>query len=105
LTPEQGVLAFSADNSLVLVTTAPWVDGVPTHLAVIDFRANKLKWKYEGPEVLGGFLAQPDGSGFAIGLKGSGQMKLTAGEDPLRDILIVSNAMESKIPGRYAPAW
>jgi hypothetical protein len=101
LKPEQGVLAFSADDSLALVTTSPWVDGVPTHFAVIDVKSGKVRWTYEGQEVLGSFLGQPDGNGFVIALKGSGQ-----GQDPARDLLIVrGDGTETKIPDRYVPAW
>jgi hypothetical protein len=101
LAPGQEVLSFSADNSLVLVTTSPWVDGVPTRLEVIDVKSGKARWTYEGQEVLGSFLAQPDGNGFVIALKGSGQ-----GQDPARDLLIVrGDGTETKIPDRYVPAW
>jgi hypothetical protein len=101
LAPDQEVLSFSANNSLVLVTTSPWVDGVPTRLVVIDVKSGTARWTYEGQEVLGSFLAQPDGNGFVIALKGSGQ-----GQDPARDLLIVrGDGTETKIPDRYVPAW
>ena len=101
LSPEKGVVTFSGDDSLVLVTTTPLVDGVATALAVIETRSGQVRWTYQGSEVLGGFLAEPDGPYFTIALKGTGQVT-----GPERDILIVrASGSEIKISGRYVPTW
>ena len=101
LTPEKAVLAFSGDDSLVLVNTTPWVDGVPTHFAVIDVQSGQVRWVYEGQEVLGRFLAEPDGPYFTIALKGTGQVT-----GPERDILIIhGDGSQTTLPGRYVPTW
>ena len=56
-------------------------------------------WTYIGSQTYGAFIAQPDGSGFAIGFK-------LASDDPLNDVVIVrGDGTEIKIPGRYVPAW
>ncbi len=103
LDPSMAVLAFSGNDSLVLVTTASWVGGQPIHLAVIDLRSGQALWRYDGPETLGSFLAEPDGTGFAIALK---VLPLHVPDDPKSDVLIVhSDGTTTQIPGRYATTW
>ena len=97
------VLAFSGDDSLVLVTTSPWIGGKPIHLATIDLRNNQVLWHYDGPETLGSFLAQPDGTSFAIALK---VLPLHVPDDPLSDVLIAhGDGTTTTIPGRYGTTW
>jgi len=124
--PAMGVLAFSHDNSLVLVTTSPWVPGRLAHLAIVDVKSQQVVWRYDGPEGLGirGYLVeQPDsqdrtiGLGFAIALKVNPPAASPCGgtvktacpplvEDPLSDILIVEgNGTVTTIPGRHVTAW
>jgi hypothetical protein len=124
LDPAMGVLAFSRDNSLVLVTTAPWIQGRPAHLAVVDVKSTQIIWRYDGPEGLGGFLAEPGGNldaafgpGFAIALTVNPPQVTPCGgtsktpchavvEDPARDILIVhSNGSVTQVAGRHVTAW
>jgi hypothetical protein len=103
LDPSMSVLAFSGNDSLVLVTTAPWLGGSPIHLAVIDLRDNRALWRYDGPEGLGGYLAEPDGALFVIALK---SVPNHTPDDPLRDVLIVQgDGTTIPIPGRYATTW
>jgi hypothetical protein len=103
LDPTMNVLAFSGDDSLVLVTTSPWVGGQPIHLAVIDLRSGGSVCRYDGPETLGAFTAEPDGTGFAVALK---VLPLHVPDDPLSDILIMhSDGSTTTISGRYAPTW
>jgi hypothetical protein len=106
LDPAMGVLAFSNDNSLVLVTTSPWIQGRPAHIAIVDVKTQQVVWRYDGPYGLGGFLVeQPDsqhrtGLGFALALKS------VPVEGPVSEILIVhGNGSVSSIPGRHITAW
>jgi hypothetical protein len=103
LDPSMSVLAFSGDDSAVLVTTSPWIGGQPIHLATVDLRNNQVLWRYDGPETLGSFLAEPDGTGFAVALK---VLPLHVPDDPLSDVLIVhGDGTTAQIPGRYATTW
>jgi hypothetical protein len=120
LDPAMGVLAFSHDNSLVLVTTSPsLVLGQAAHLAIVDVKSQQVVWRYDGPEGLGGVLVeQPDsqdrtiGLGFVIALKivpatasPCGTTPQTAC-DPLSDILIVQgNGTVTHVAGRHVTAW
>ncbi len=124
LDPAMGVLAFSRDNALVLVTTAPSVQGRASHLAVVDLKSQQIIWRYDGPEELGGFLAEQGGNldaafgpGFAIALTivpppatPCGSTPQTAcqslSQDLLRDILIVhGNGSVTRVAGRHETAW
>jgi hypothetical protein len=124
LDPAMGVLAFSRDNALVLVTTAPSVQGRASHLAVVDLKSQQMIWRYDGPEELGGFLAEQGGNldaafgpGFAIALTivpppatPCGSTPQTAcqslSQDLLRDILIVhGNGSVTRVAGRHETAW
>jgi hypothetical protein len=103
LDPTMSVLGFSGDDSLALVTTAPWLGGSPIHLALIDFRSGLVVCRYDGPEGLGSFLAEPDGSGFAITLR---VVPNHVPDDPLGDVLIFhGDGTTTTISGRYATTW
>src|SRR5205823_8343805 len=69
LDPKYGVIAFSGDNSRVLVNTSPWASGAKTHLAVIEVSTGKVLWSYNGDQELGGWYRDPAGSAFAVMLK------------------------------------
>lgn len=66
LDPSIGVLAFSADNRTVLVSTSPWASGIATHLAVMDVATGGILWTYDGDQELAGFFVAPTGTGFAV---------------------------------------
>jgi hypothetical protein len=100
LPPTMGVLAFDGDDSLVLVTTTPWVGGQPTALAVIDVHSGQTLWTYTGPGMFGNALAQPGGRDFAI------YVRKPNVEDPLTDLMIVhADGTATDFPRRYTPAW
>jgi hypothetical protein len=100
LDPSIGVLAFSSDNTLVLVTTTPWVGGTPVHLAVVELQSGKTVWTYEGPEQFGSSVAQPGGSGFAL------LLRPVSGTGPAADVVIVSaDGAWTQLPRRYEPTW
>jgi hypothetical protein len=100
LAPTMGVLAFNSDDSLVVVTTTPWVGGQPTALAVIDVHSGQSIWTYSGPGMFGNALAQPGGRDFAI------YVRKPAVEDPLTDLMIVhADGTATDFPRRYTPAW
>ena len=102
LDPSLGVLAFGSNGLSVLVTTSPWIGQQAIHLAVLDFRSGYVLWRYDGPETLGTYLAEPGitGPGFAIGLK-----EITGTDDPLSDVVIVGGKGETKLTGRYNLLW
>lgn len=101
LDPSMGVLAFSSDDSLVLVTTTPWVGGLPTQLAVIDLRSGQALWHYNGPDMFGSSVAQPGGRDFALVLKDPLTDKQTYG-----DLVIVhADGTATDFPRRYEPTW
>jgi hypothetical protein len=103
LDPSMSVLAFNGDDSLALVTTAPWLGGSLIHLAVIDFRSGRVVCRYDGPEELRSFLAEPDGTGFAITLR---VLSTHVPEDPMSDVLIFhGDGSTTTISGRYVPTW
>ncbi len=100
LDPSMGVLAFNSDDSLVLVTTTPWVGGLPTQLAVIDLASGQTLWRYDGPDMFGTVVAQPGGRDFTLALRNP---KV---DDRLADITIVrADGTASQLPQRYQPTW
>jgi hypothetical protein len=115
LDPTMAVLAFSGDDSLVLVNTSLSIGAI--HLALIDLRSSQVLWRYDGPEGLGSYLAQPDGTAFAVALKvvplhpsPCGTTPQTAcravPDDPLSDVQIVhGDGTTTAIPGRHVTTW
>ncbi|TMD34141.1 MAG: hypothetical protein E6I89_16405 [Chloroflexi bacterium] len=66
LDPTYDVVAFSHDNSLVLVTTTPWASGIKTHLAAIEIATGRVVWRYDGDQELAGVFTEPTGAAFAV---------------------------------------
>ncbi|HEV2027221.1 MAG TPA: hypothetical protein VGS16_01660, partial [Candidatus Dormibacteraeota bacterium] len=100
LDPSMGVLEFNSDDSLVLVTTTPWVGNQPTALALIDLRSGQALWHYTGPNMFGGVVALPGGRDFAIYVRKPGV------QDPLTDLMIVhADGTAVDFPRRYQPTW
>jgi hypothetical protein len=100
LPPTMGVLAFNSDDSLVLVTTTPWVGGLPTALAVIDVQSGQTIWTYSGPGMFGNAIAEPNGRDFAIYVRNPNV------NDPLTDLMIVhADGTATDFPRRFQPAW
>jgi hypothetical protein len=100
LDPSQGVLAFNSDNSLVLVTTSPWVGGLPTKLAVIDLRSGTTIWTYDGPDMFGSSLAEPGGRDFALVLRAPDATGLAG------DVVIVhGDGTSLAMPGLRLATW
>jgi hypothetical protein len=93
-----GVLGFSSDNSVALVTTSPWAAQVPTHLALIEVQTGKVLWRYEGSMELAAFLAQPNGRKLAVMLKGTAER----GMHPSVNVILLNNdGSSAAIPGWY----
>jgi len=69
LEPTIGVRGFSADDSLMLVTTSPWASGVKTNMAAIEVATGKVVWHTEAADEFSGFFTEPLGAGFAIMFK------------------------------------
>jgi len=96
----EAVLAFSGDDSLALVTTAPLVGGQVSSLATIDLRTGNLIWHDQGTAPFVWFLARPGGTDFALWYRTRGAQDLTG------DILIVhADGSASKLPRPYQPTW
>ena len=96
----EAVLAFSGDDSLALVSTAPLVSGQASSLATIDLRTGNLIWHDQGTATFGWFLARSGGTDFALWYRTGGGQNLTG------DILIVhADGSVSKLPRPYQPTW
>jgi hypothetical protein len=106
LDPSIGVLAFSGDDSLVLVDSHPLVVGQPTLLSVIDVRNGRpLPWQDQGVSALGGFAAQPGGRDFAIALTMLGTNSPGAKGQEATILIIHGDGSVSKLPGLSIPTW
>lgn len=66
-----GVLAFSADDSIALVSTTPWAAGIASNVALVKVSTATSYWQAGGDE-LSAFLVQPAGKGFALFFKSVG---------------------------------
>jgi hypothetical protein len=71
LDPSTSVLAFSADDSLVVVSRQPTTG--PGQLEVLNWRSGKLIWTYQLSqfESPASYLAALSGGDFAIAMRGS----------------------------------
>jgi hypothetical protein len=98
LDPSIGVLGFSSDNSMALVTTSPWAAGVPTHMALIEVQTGRVLWRYAGSQELAGFLAQPNGKGFAVMLKGTADSSM---HPSVSVVMVRGDGSAIAIPGSY----
>jgi hypothetical protein len=106
LDPSMGVLAFSGDDSLVLVDSHPLVVGQPTLLSVIDVRSGKaLPWQDQGTSALGGFVAQPGGRDFALAFTNLGTNSPGAKGQAASILIIHGDGSVSKFPGLSVPTW
>lgn len=99
LDPTLGVLSFSSDDTLALVTTSPQLNGNPTHLAVVDLSTGTIVWRYDGDEWLAGFLSGPARTGFAIMFQSPTD---TGGSHPKVSVVLVSGqGALTTIPSTY----
>jgi hypothetical protein len=100
LDPSMGVLQFSSDSSLVLVTTTPWVGGTPVHIAIIELQSGATIWSYNGPENFGSSVAQPGGRDFVL------LFRPTGSQGPQALVMIVhGDGTTTQLPGRLEPTW
>jgi hypothetical protein len=101
LDPTIGVLAFSGDNSSVLITTAPSIAGQPAMLAVLDLQTGSVTWRGEGTSALSAFFVQPDRNAFAVALTQPGE-----GNGPATILMIYADGSRpAKLPGLFVPSW
>jgi hypothetical protein len=106
LDPSMGVLAFSGDDSLVLVDSHPLVVGQPTLVSVIDVRSGKaLPWQDQGTSALGGFLAEPGGRDFAIALTILGTNSPGARGQAATILILHGDGSVTKFRGVSVPTW
>jgi hypothetical protein len=112
------VIAFSADDTQVLVSNDPLYSNMdPARLEVTDWGSGQVIWAYNGPQAYAGAIAQPDANGFAVALMaptqispnpcgGVDQPQCAQVDDPLRDVLIVhGDGSTTAVPGRYELIW
>ena len=95
-----GVLAFSGDKSLALVTLAPLVGGQPAHLGVGDLSTGAVVWQDDGTTVFDWFVVQPGGRSFALSYSASGQ----PGPGPATVLIVSGDGTAIKL-GVYSPTW
>jgi hypothetical protein len=101
LDPSIGVVAFSGDNSAVLVTTGPWVAGQQAMQEVLDLQTGRVIWSGQGTAALGAFMAQPAGHAFAVALTQPGE-----GSGPATILMIYGDGSKpAKLPGLFVPTW
>ena len=102
LDPSVKVLAFSGDDSLVLVANGSgfWSPGNPLLLSVIDVRSGHMTW--HGEAMMMTLMAQPNGRDFAISSNVSFPNQTTG---PLGTFEIIhGDGSVTKIPGSYTAA-
>lgn len=105
LPANDGVLRFSGDGSLVLVSTEPTFTPAPRLFAVVDWNMEKQVWRNPS-ETLTGYIAQPGGSSFALALRRPQSSKVSY-PDPARDVTIVrGDGTSTTLASRfYQTAW
>ena len=97
--PTVAVLAFSGDDSLMLVTKVPWV-GPLTHLSILELTGQQV-WTDDGLTTWGGHVARPGGREFALA-----HMSPTATSPQPTTILIVNrDGTVIQFPDPYEPTW
>ena len=95
LDPQLSVVAFSGDNSSVLVSAGP------TMQELVDLQNGTVLWGGEGTAALSSFAVQPGGNAFAIALVQPGMVGQPA------TILIVygDGSRPAKLPGLLTPSF
>ena len=68
LDPSYGVIAFSSDDALALVSTTPIAAGVPTNLALVRLADGAVLWHRQGALDFAGARVRPDGADLAFQL-------------------------------------
>ena len=96
LAPTIGVLGFSADDSVALVSKTPWAAGVASNVAVVDVATGVESWSAGGEE-LTSFRIQPDGNGFALFFKSVGDQTSHAAIN----VYLVGTGQNGYLPNRY----
>jgi type II secretory pathway pseudopilin PulG len=99
LDPSLRVLAFSGDDSSVLVSTAPMGAGLPANQEVLGLQTGRVIWRGEGTSAVSSFAAQPGGNAFAVALTTDG--------NPPGTVLIIygDGSRPAKLPGLFKPIW
>jgi hypothetical protein len=98
LDPTLRVLAFSGDDSSVLVSTPPQGAGLPANQEVLDLQTGRLIWSGEGTSKVSAFAVQPGGNAFALAL--------TSANPPGTILMIYGDGSRpAKLPGLFTPIW
>jgi hypothetical protein len=99
LDPTLRVLAFSGDDSSVLVSTSPLGAGLPANQEVLDLQTGRVIWRGAGTSTLSSFAVQPGANAFALALT-------TDGNPPGTILMIYGDGSRpAKLPGLFTPIW
>ncbi len=101
LPPSYEILAFSADDSVALVTTSPWASGLATQLALIKVDSGAVVWRYSGSEEYGGRWIEPGGSSIAVMLQNPADQAIHASVDV---VIVRGDGTTTAVAGRYTQA-
>lgn len=99
LDPTFGVIAFSRDDSVALVSTSPWATGVPTQLALLNMLTGSVIWRSGGQDGLTAVLEQPGGTAFALFLQHPYDTTLHA---TVHVLIVQANGATIAIPGPFS---
>ena len=95
LDPTKRVVAFSGDDSSVLVSVGPAMQ------EVVDLQTGQVEWRGEGTSALSAFAVQPAGNAFAIALGQPGE-----GNQPATILIVYGDGSRpAKLPGLFIPTW
>jgi hypothetical protein len=105
LPANDGVLGFSGDGSLVLVSTEPTLNPEPRLFGILEWKSASMIWRNPS-ETMTSFTAEPGGASFALALQRPQSPKVTY-PDPARDVTIVrGDGTSTTLAGRfYQTAW
>jgi hypothetical protein len=105
LPEDDGVLDFSGDGSLALVSTQPTFNSEPGLYGIIDWKSGSMIWRNPS-ETLTNFTAEPGGLSFALARQRPQSKALGSVPDYARDITIVhGEGAVTILPNRYQTAW
>lgn len=105
LPASDGVLGFSGDGSLVLVSTEPTLNPEPRLFGILEWKSASMIWRNPS-ETMTSFIVEPGGVSFAFALQRPQSPKVTY-PDPARDVTIVrGDGTSTTLAGRfYQTAW
>jgi hypothetical protein len=100
-----GVVGFSGDGSLVLVSTELTLNPEPRLFGILDWKSASVIWRNPS-ETMTSFTVEPGGASFALALQRPQSPKVTY-PDPARDVTIVrgDGTSTTLVERFYQTAW